>query len=238
MTGSALNAAVSFRRFTSASELTAALTAASAGILHGALASRGQASLVVPGGRTPAPWFQALRAVDLDWPTVTVTLGDERWVPPLDAASNEHLVRGELLRDHAATARFIGLKNEARTAEAGAAQAWKALATITRPFDLTVLGMGEDGHFASLFPQDPRSRPGLDLAQPPACIAVSAPVPPYERLSLNLSALLQSRQLILLVTGERKWTLLEQQLNQSVPALPVRALLRQPLVPLTVYWSP
>ena len=229
---------VSFRRFGSLEESTAALTATSAGQLHGALAARGHASLVVPGGRTPAPWFRALRGVDLDWPAVTVLLGDERWVPPEDPASNERFVRTTLLQEHAARARFIGFRNEAATAALGAPQAWASIADVPRPFDLTVLGMGEDGHFASLFPQDPRSVAGLDITQPPACIPVSAPVPPYERLSLNLAALLDSRQLILLVTGERKWTLLQQQTTGAAPALPVRALLRQELVPLTVFWSP
>jgi 6-phosphogluconolactonase len=99
--------------------------------------------------------------------------------------------------------------------------------------------MGEDGHFASLFPGDPASLVGLDLAQPPGCIAVHAPTAPSLRVSLNLPALLQTRLLLLLVTGERKWHLLQQEQVAATSAhLPIHQLLAQRQTPVTVYWSP
>jgi 6-phosphogluconolactonase len=122
---------------------------------------------------------------------------------------------------------------------AGAAVAWQRLGVIHRPFDVVVLGMGEDGHFASLFPGDSASERGLDLSQPPGCIAVHAPAAPALRVSLNLSALLQARQLVLLVTGERKWQLLRQEHGADTSLhLPIHQLLAQRHTPVTVYWSP
>ncbi|MEY2855235.1 MAG: hypothetical protein RL030_2367 [Pseudomonadota bacterium] len=202
------------------------------------ISARGEASLVVPGGRTPAPWFDRLSQADLDWGRVHVALTDERWVDARDPASNERLVRERLLRDKAASAVLTGLWNGAATAAAGTHAAWQTLQTLPRPFDLVVLGMGEDGHFASLFPGDEGSLRGLDATQPPGCVAVQAPAEPRERISLNLAALLQARRLALLVTGERKLALIHAQQRGTGEALPVRALLQQKVSPLSIWWSP
>lgn len=227
------------RRFADHDSLVVALADRVARRLRAGLASRGAASLLVPGGRTPAPFLEHLACSELDWQRVTVGLTDERWVPVADAASNERLLRTHLLRDAATQARVQGLVNEAADAALGALRAWNNLESLPRPFDAVVLGMGEDGHFASLFPDDEASRAGLDVDAPPACIAVRAPVAPVQRVSLNLAALLQARELFLLVTGERKWALLEQQLHAArAQGLPVHALLAQRRAPLTVFWSP
>lgn len=226
------------RRHPDLASLARSLGAWTAALLAQAIALRGQASLVVPGGRTPAPWFDVLSGTDLFWHRVHVTLTDERWVPREDEASNERLVRERLLRDKAATAKLTGLGSSAPDATAGALDAWQRLRGIERPFDLVVAGMGEDGHFASLFPGDPASLAGLDATQPPACIAVRAGTEPRERISLNLAALLQARQLALLVTGESKLALIEAQQQGAAEPLPVRALLHQQRVPLSIWWSP
>ncbi len=111
--------------------------------------------------------FEALSNADLDWEDVWVTLGDERWVDPHNSASNERLVREHLLRNAAARASFVGLKNSAPDPHAGAAAAWSALADLPRPFDYMVLGMGDDGHTASLFPESPGLAAALELSAPP-----------------------------------------------------------------------
>jgi 6-phosphogluconolactonase len=231
-----------YRRFADQEALAHALVESVTRQLRTALAA-GSASLVVPGGRTPVPFFNQLSQSPLEWNRVHVTLTDERWVDVNDIASNERLLREHLLRNAASSAQVLGLRGDTTgagaAAAAGATAAWQRLSMIQRPFDVVVLGMGEDGHFASLFPGDPASESGLDLSQPPGCIAVHAPAAPALRVSLNLSALLQARQLVLLATGERKWQLLRQeQVEATSQHLPVHQLLAQRHTPVTVYWCP
>jgi 6-phosphogluconolactonase len=236
-----------FRRFADQSALAHELAGTVARQLRTTLASGSSASLVVPGGRTPVPFFEQLSQARLEWERVTVTLTDERWVDVDDSYSNERLLREHLLLNAATRAHVVGLRGDSAAtaagavvdAAAGAALAWQRLGAITRPFDAVVLGMGEDGHFASLFPGDPQSTRGLDPAQPPGCVAVHAPAAPLLRVSLNLPALLQTRLLLLMVTGERKWQVLHQEQDAATSMhLPVHQLLSQRRTPVTVYWSP
>lgn len=241
--GDCLNLRPELLRFADLHALNRALVGFVTQRLRAALVQGHAAALAVPGGRTPVPLFDQLSNQALEWARVGVTLTDERWVDLHDAASNERLVREHLLRNAAAPANLVGLRGDAAESEAGATvgatQAWQRLAVIQRPFDVVILGMGEDGHFASLFPGDAGSTRGLDLSVPPGCVAVHAPVAPSLRVSLNLAALLQARHLVLLVTGDRKWDLLQRELDAGRTAhLPVRALLAQDSAPLTVYWAP
>jgi 6-phosphogluconolactonase len=217
-----------------APSLAAVLADDIAVLLADAIEEHQRASLVVAGGRTPLPVFERLRRLDLDWSRVVITLTDERWVPPSDAASNEGMVRRALLADRAAAATFVPLKNEAATAALGAEAAWRRLeAELPLPFDVVVLGMGEDAHTASLFPGSPGIEAAVDPAASPACVAMTAPVSPTERLSLNLAALAASRQLIVHFTGEAKWTVW-----QSADDLPIGLTLRSAAARPWLYWSP
>ena len=221
------------RRWDDAAALASALAGELATRLAGAIAARGQASLVVPGGRTPLPVFEQLSEAALDWARVTVTLTDERWVDPQDAASNEGLVRRALLQGPAAAARFVPLKTAAASPLEGAVAASRALEVVERPFDIVVLGMGDDGHTASLFPLSPGIGAALDPAAVPGCVAMTAPVAPVARLSLNLAALTQARQLIVHFTGEAKW-----RVWQAAGSLPIGLTLRRSASRPLLYWSP
>jgi 6-phosphogluconolactonase len=207
--------------------------------LRAAIAARGAASLVVSGGQSPIKLFEQLRSQTLDWSRVTLGLADERWVDPADPDSNERLVRDFLLEDRAAAARFSGLKNAAATPELGAAAAWQTFAGVARPFDAVILGMGDDGHTASLFPGSPNLATALDAAAAPGCIGMRSPTAPEARLSLNLAALLDSRHIVVLITGPAKWlTYSAAALPGAAEQMPVRAVLRQRCTPVDVVWSP
>jgi len=227
------------RRFPTAAALTAALAADIAAALEDGLGAGRGASLVVPGGHTPTPVFEALSNTDLDWEDVWVTLTDERWVEPDSDNSNEHLVRSHLLRNAAAKANLIGLKNRAPDPKSGAAAAWSAVAESPRPFDFVLLGMGDDGHMASLFPHSPGLDVGLDLKQHPGCIAMTGAAEPRARLSLNLRALVDSRRIAIMIVGASKWATYQRARTAGpIADMPVRALSLQQNVPVTVYWSP
>ena len=154
--------------------------------------------------------------------------------------SNERLVRDTLLRDKAAVAQFIGLKSSAPTAASGAIPAWHGLQeALSLPFDWVLLGMGDDGHTASLFPASPMLTQALDRGAAPGCVAMQAPDAPHERLSLNLSALLAARRVALHIQGPGKWTVYQSALGAgSEHDMPIRAVLRQSDVAVDVYWSP
>lgn len=207
--------------------------------LQEAIAARGHASIAVSGGRTPINLFHQLATEKLPWEKVSITLTDERWVDVQDPDSNERLVRAELLQQRAAVAQFIGLKNPAVTAAQGAEWAWRSLARLARPLDVVILGMGNDGHTASLFPTAPNLVEGLDTSRPPACIAIEASVKPQSRLSLNLNALLDTRRIVLHIEGEAKWAVYQSaKAHGPVTQLPIRAVLHQQDVPVDVFWCP
>ena len=176
-----------------------------------AIEMRGHALFAVSGGRTPATVFKHLRECNLEWPRITITLTDERWVPETDPASNAAMVRRELLTGPAADATFVPFYGAEPTPESGHAACETRLAGMTRSvatrdpgehlplFDAVYLGLGEDGHIASLFPGDPEVE-----AMDGLCIPVPQRDDRTARMSLTASALLASRSLFLLYSGAEK----------------------------------
>lgn len=225
--------------FADPEELAAALAATVADNLRQGFAARQQASLVVSGGTTPGPFFLRLRQMDLAWERVIITLADERWVDPAHEASNERLVRFLLLRDQAGRADFVPLKNRAASARDGEEECCRALARIPRPFDVVVLGMGMDGHTASLLPGAIGLDQALDSDSRQDCLAITPDQALHERITLTLPALLRARHIFLHCTGREKKEVLRQALAPGlVAAMPVRAILGQQHTPVHIYWSP
>ncbi|WP_282604596.1 6-phosphogluconolactonase [Pelagibius sp. Alg239-R121] len=207
--------------------------------INSGIAERGRASLVLSGGGTPARLFQQLASRPIPWTDVSVTLSDERWVDETSDDSNAAMLRRELLTGDAAAAEFISLKTPDETPEDGEVECARRLAGMTVPYDLVLLGMGADGHTASLFPGDANLERALDPDSQRACIAAHPPGAAQARMSLTLANLLNCRQLVLLISGETKRDVLETALEEGpVEAMPVRALLRQTSVPVDVFWAP
>ena len=196
-----------------------------------AVAERGRASLVVSGGRSPVAFFNALSSAALDWDRITVTLADERWVEPDDDASNERLLRQHLLRGRAAAARLIPLKSVAATPELALAERSAALADVLAAADVLVLGMGDDGHTASLFPDAAGIEAALDPHAAPALVAMHPTLAPHARISFNLAALVAARHAVLLLAGAGK----REVLARACPAGLLGALPPAPL-PIAALW--
>ncbi len=220
-----------------AGALAARLADRVAEALQAVLAREERASLAVSGGSTPIAFFQALCRKPLDWARVDITLADERWVPEDHAASNARLVREHLLQQQASEAGFFALKQPAATAGEGQQACERALAGMKWPLDVLVLGMGNDGHTASLFPDAPELSRAQDLQRPDRCIAMNPPSQDQQRISLTAAALAGARLTFLHLKGEDKLATLRLALAQpeEVSAMPIRQFLRPGL---QVFWSP
>ncbi|UMY62635.1 6-phosphogluconolactonase [Pseudomonas sp. LS.1a] len=203
--------------------------------LRAAIAAKGQACLVLSGGRSPVPFLEKLASENLDWAKVTVSLADERWVPVEHADSNAGLLVRHLFKGAAAKARFVGLYQQAENLDVAAGKADQALAELP-PIDVLVLGMGDDGHTASLFPASPNLEAGLDLANPRRCLPLLAPSVPHQRLSMTRSLLASAAFTALSVQGQGKLATLRAALaGNDLTEMPIRAFLH---APLDIYWCP
>lgn len=209
------------RRFEhpSAMDHAEALSTAIGHALELAIQVNGWAVLAVSGGRSPVQLFERLRYRPVRWDRVTITLVDERAVPPDHEDSNGALVRRHLLREAAAAAAFVPLIADAVEA-ADPERAVARLNAAYRQPDVVVLGMGEDGHTASLFPEAPELDTALSAGQP-AYLVTHPGTAPHARVTLNLAALLAAERAFLAVDGPKKAAVFERALQDPSPALPV-----------------
>ena len=204
-----------------------------------AIAERGAASLALAGGSTPFPLYRRLAGEALDWPRVTLVPGDERWVASDHVACNLRAIREAFDR---VNPRFGALVPDSPGPEPSLDTAKSTLAAIPTPFDACVLGMGGDGHFASLFP----GAAGLDAALEPdgsASLVLVTPDPmpedaPFQRVSMTLPAIAASGYVALVLRGERKREVLETARGGDARRYPVAALLAQHCIELEIHWSP
>jgi 6-phosphogluconolactonase len=180
--------------------------------------------------------FAQLSTADIDWEKVTISLADDRWVDVTDDASNDKLVREHLLVNNASKATFISLKHDFANAADAVEACEAAISDVQMPFDVLILGMGEDGHTASLFPCSEQLQAGLDLNSGKKYIAVQPTTAPHQRMSLTLSALLASSNIFLHSTGESKKAVIAKALESTESEMPIKAVLERANVQLM--WAP
>lgn len=201
--------------------------------LQRAIEQRGRASLALSGGRGPELFLRELEQTGLDWDKVSITLVDERWVPADDVESNAGLIRrcmpGVLQR-----ARWLPLyQGQSLQADAGAAQ---SMIDSLLPLDVVVLGMGQDGHTASLFPYMPGLAEYLSPESGPRCIAVPAEGARLARLSMTAAAIQTAGVKLLVITGAQKQRTLNTALaGGDALAMPIEAFLN---APMDIFYSP
>ncbi len=183
-------------------DLAHALAEQIAGDLKDALKEFAHATLILPGGSSPRALMQQLAQCDIPWNDVTVSTTDERAVPLDSEESNAGQVR-----------KLLGIA----PLWLCDADAWERLKF---PATVTVLGMGMDAHIASLFP-------GSTLQPGRGIVKTQAPNPPYERLSLTLETLLDTRRLILLASDAAKAVLVKDVMVGKHPGTPLESLMRE-----------
>jgi 6-phosphogluconolactonase len=230
--------------FDTRQQMVAALKTAVTAQLRTALQQRGKASWAVSGGSTPKPLFTAMSSADLDWAQVQVALVDDRWVDIQHSRSNEAFVKSLLAKDHAAKAHYVGMKTPHDSPFEAVAAVNERYRRLAQPFDSVLLGMGPDGHTASLFPGAQGLEAALDPLGKQTCVALKAKRSDVtgdelDRMSLSAPAIMAAHQRVLMITGDTKKKVLEAALGPALdPAsdLPVGRLAR--LTSLGIYWAP
>ena len=220
-------------RFSSRQACNEALAATLSDCLEQALADSNSASLLLPGGSTPRGLLQCLQQRSLPWSQVQISATDERWVAADAVQSNTQMLRRALPEAQLLEPRL------ADSAQASSV-AWAQALQGRLPFAASLLGMGDDGHVASLFAGMPGLAEGMDFAAQPSALVGLAPDEPRVRLSLNLAMLANTKWLGVLLFGESKGQMLERVLanDPTTQALPIYHLLWQAPRPVQVYWAP
>lgn len=201
--------------------------------LRAAISQRGRASLALSGGSTPVLLMERLEQMSLEWEKVTITQVDERWVLPSDASSNAGLIQ-RCMPSALRRARWLPLyRGESLQ---GDAQHAAIMLTGLKPLDVVVLGMGEDGHTASLFPHHKELVSWLNPKGAELCVAVPAEDGRLARLSMTASALQGAGCWVLVIAGEKKYQTLAAALQlDDQQAMPIKAFLKPPL---DIYYCP
>ncbi|MDW5377484.1 6-phosphogluconolactonase [Halomonas sp. HP20-15] len=215
-------------------QLAAQLAEAVASALAADLENHERALLVVSGGSTPVPFFKRLASIELPWSRIDVTLADERWVAEDADDSNARLVREHLLQGPAAAASFCPLTSGDATPEQGVESVARRVVDLPWPASVVVLGMGGDGHTASLIPDS--GELGLALTTDEPLVAARAPSVPQPRITLSAGRLHQARRHVLHIVGDDKRSVLARAMaGDDARELPIRAFLA---CPLAVFWAP
>ena len=187
-----------------------------ASTLEESVLKKGYATLVVSGGNSPLEIFSHLNQMPISWPKVTIILGDDRMLDSGNSDSNEKLIRENLTINKAGAAKYLSLVDPLVTPS-----------KLNFPFDVSLLGMGLDGHFASLFPELLENISLFEIDAPHEIYLSEDSLgdPSHKRITMNLSMLLNSDRCILLVSSKSKRRVLDQAIGDS--RLPVHHLINQ-----------
>jgi 6-phosphogluconolactonase len=221
-----------FRRFENFAELSKSLVGEWINLIDNAASAKRPAAFALAGGSTPAPIYRELdQALAQRTPSdVRLTATDERWVHDNDPQSNEGLFKKCLPLSYGKQWNLVSLKNAANTPEVAMEAINERLhQQLPDRFSAILLGMGADGHIASLFPGAPLQADGLD------CLAAVHPQTHQTRISLSLSRLLQTEKIWLVITGDEKRQVFENALTSN---LPISNLLKQAQCQIEVFWCP
>jgi 6-phosphogluconolactonase len=220
--------------------MAAALSARMQILARKAIDDRGVAAIGLAGGSTPMAAYADFAVSGMPWQKVKLALIDERHVPLSDSQSNEANIATAFAGVKNRLKAWQGLYRDADGIAACAEAADEALQAFGLPFDATVVGMGGDGHIASLFAESPDYAAAMDphTAQTVVPIRFPADAGITERLSMSLPALLKTRQVLICISGDEKRDVLRRCLDGSAPHYAAARFLAAYQGPVDIYWSP
>lgn len=222
----------------SRAEIENELVAFVSNALESSIEALGKASLLVSGGSTPKQFFERLSHAEINWSKVDVGLVDERLVPDDHPDQNGGMVKELLLQNNAASANFIPLIFDANNSLSNLKLARISVTQLLQPFTVVLLGMGTDGHTASLFPDSPDLEEAMKLDQPHDLMTVNTASSPYERITFTRKALLNTNNLILHFYGKEKEEILEKaRYEEAYKPFPIQAFIYQDQVKINVFWT-
>jgi 6-phosphogluconolactonase len=206
-------------------------------ILENEISKKGSATLLVSGGNTPKALFDKLSNINISWDKVKVGLCDERWINTKEKDSNENLVKTHLIKNYAKEAKFISMYLENISIQEAQKKCTQIYKEELYPFDIVILGMGEDGHTASLFPNNIKLEEAFDLNSDGLCIFMTPCSAPYDRMSLNLKAILSARNIFLHIEGKKKLKVYNEALeNNDRFNTPIISVLKQEMKDIEVFY--
>jgi len=229
---------LTMNEFTTRESLDKELSGKVATILADAIKVNGKASIAVSGGSTPKGFFKALSQKDLPWEKVTITLADERWVNIDSSDSNTRLVHENLLQNKAKNAKFFHLKQGEKLSTETLADLNLAAKSSLLPLDVLILGMGGDGHTASLFPCSDEIADALSVNNESSLMKVVPKTAPHQRITFSFASLITSKNTFLHISSTAKKDVLEKALSDDDKfVMPIRAFLNHAEINTQVYWA-
>ena len=205
--------------------------------IRAGLGNAKELAIVLTGGSTPKECYETLAKIDLPWNNVHILLSDDRCVPIDHEASNEGMVRRLFATDCARDVRIVSIYDPEVPPEDTCIALSAQMESLPMPFSISLLGMGADGHFASLFPDVSGLEDGLDEDGEERCLPVHTAFSRYPRITLTMATLIKSKEMLLFFFGEDKRDVYESaKLPES--AYPISRLLQQEQTPVRVIWAP
>lgn len=204
------------KEFSSKDQLDQALCVDLVKIIQQAISKKGSANILLSGGSSPIRLYELMSNAELEWSKVLVGLVDERFVPPINEFSNEKMIREKLIQNQAQSARFVGMVANSLDQIENVNFIGGKYQPFVQQIDLVLLGMGEDGHTASLFPSDEVSEQLLRSSEV-GIYNTKSPNFPNDRITCSPAMLLQAENIILMLSGEKKLHVFETSAEKQLP---------------------
>ena len=205
--------------------------------LESSIKEKGFATLLVSGGSTPVQLFHLLSEKDLDWKKVTIVPVDERFLPDEHPDQNGNLIKKHLLINKAAVANFCPLILNVTDSEINLNLVKRSIESVGHPFTVVILGMGTDGHTASLFPCSPELEQGLDLSNTNELLITNPKKAPYQRITFTKKALLSAENIYLHCYGAEKKKILDSLDSFTEKTYPIKTFMNQQNNRTELFWT-